>query len=382
MKIAIVHSFYASLIPSGENNVVLAQIDALRKIGHEVRLIAKYTDQLSESPTYKLRTALNIVAQRGASPLEELSEFQPDVVHVHNLFPNYSRGWVHSWDGPLVVTIHNFRPVCAAGTLFRDGNPCSECVDLGSHRSVVNRCYRGSALASIPLAFQTRGGINGDPVLRRADRIILLAQRAYDTYRSFGLEEQKMDLLPNFVDQAEFKPNEGPGSHWTYIGRLTAEKGIMNLLGSWPQGHHLRIIGDGPLRTEVEAATSRLANVQFEGGVARSEIAEILANSRGLVFSSEWPEGAPLVYVEALASGRPVIARTGNSVADDVARYRTGLVYSDPTQLKSGIEEIFRNWNAFHSQALERFHETYSADAWARKVEDIYCNARERPKHN
>jgi glycosyltransferase involved in cell wall biosynthesis len=246
MKIAIVHSFYSSLIPSGENNVVLAQVDALRKIGHDVRLIAEYTDQLSESPFYKLRTALNIVAQRGSSPLEQLRAFQPDIVHVHNLFPNYSRAWVHSWDGPLVVTLHNFRPVCAAGTLFRDGSPCSECVDFGSHRSVVNRCYRGSALAIIPLAVQTRGGIDGDPLLRRADRIILLAQRAYETYRSLGLEEQKMDLLPNFVDQTGFRPNEGPGSHWTYIGRLAAEKGIMNLVRSWPQGHLLRIIGYCP----------------------------------------------------------------------------------------------------------------------------------------
>ncbi|MBP1135101.1 glycosyltransferase involved in cell wall biosynthesis [Arthrobacter sp. PvP023] len=378
MRIAVVHSFYSSQVPSGENNVVLAQVSALESRGHDVRLIAQFTDELESSGTYKFRTAINVATQRGTSPLNELLEFKPDVVHVHNLFPNFSKTWVDSWNGPIVATLHNFRPVCAAGTLYRDGRPCTECVDRGSHRSVVNRCYRDSAIASIPLAIQTRSGVRGDALLRRADRIILLADRAQKMFTSLGLEEHRTALLPNFVDQHGFAPHSAPGSNWTYIGRLTNEKGILSLINSWPENQHLRIFGDGPLRAEVESITSLLPHVEYHGSVPSSHVARILSESRGLVFSSEWPEGAPLVYVEALAAGRPVIAREGNSVADDVLAHGTGLVYTDSNQLTSSLLDVTQNWDLFHTRALSRFNETYSMDAWTTKLENLYNSVIER----
>lgn len=378
MKIAIVHSFYSSLVPSGENNVVMEQISALERQGHEVMLIARYTDEDATNPLYKIRTALNVATQRGASPLSALRDFDPDVVHVHNLFPNFSRSWLQSWNGPLVATLHNFRPVCAAGTLFRNGQPCAECINHGSHRAVINRCYRSSAIATVPLALQTRSGIQGDPVLRRADRIIVLADRAHQMYQSLGVDHRRLDLLPNFVDSRPFTPNAGPGQHWTYIGRLAAEKGIITLINSWPDDQELRIYGDGPLRQAVDDLASHLPNVRYLGSVPRPEIPQILAESRGLVFPSEWPEGAPLVYVEALAAGRPVIARHGNSVADDVAANFTGLVYTNKAELRDRLVAASSAWRLYHSRAISRFESAYSMTAWTEKIEQIYVAASER----
>jgi glycosyltransferase involved in cell wall biosynthesis len=375
MKIAIVHSFYSSLVPSGENNVVMAQVAALEARGHEVHLIAAYTDDLVKNRGYKIRTAFNVAAQRGSSPLEELAKFDPDVVHVHNLFPNFSRRWLDSWDGPMVVTLHNYRPVCAAGTLFRNGRPCSECIDIGTHRSVVNRCYRESAIATIPLAIQTRSGVHGDAVIQRANRVIVLSERAHDLYTSLGIDEGKMELVPNFVNERGFTPESPPGDHWTYIGRLTPEKGILNLIRSWPSEMELRIYGDGPLRVDVEASAAAVPNISFCGNAPRSEVPRILSESRGLVFPSEWPEGAPLVYLEALAAGRPIVARTGNSVGDDVADHATGQVYRDDNELPICLTQVSAAWGTYHETALVRFASTYSSKAWTKRIEAIYASA-------
>jgi hypothetical protein len=46
VRIAMVHSFYSSSQPSGENTVVLNEVDALRRAGHEVALFAAHTDEL------------------------------------------------------------------------------------------------------------------------------------------------------------------------------------------------------------------------------------------------------------------------------------------------------------------------------------------------
>src|SRR4051812_31099182 len=83
----------------------------------------------------KLGAAFAVASGYGASPLSALSRFKPDVVHVHNLFPNWAWRWLNEWDGPLVATLHNFRPLCAAGTLFRDDH---NCLNNCGHRGTVS----------------------------------------------------------------------------------------------------------------------------------------------------------------------------------------------------------------------------------------------------
>ena len=119
MKIAVVHSFYSSTNPSGENLVVDAQVAALRQAGHDVLLIARHTDEEEHRPTYPLRAALSVATGFGASPVRALEQFSPDVVNLHNWFPNFGTRWLKSLKFPSVVTLHNFRTLCPIGTLYR-----------------------------------------------------------------------------------------------------------------------------------------------------------------------------------------------------------------------------------------------------------------------
>ena len=86
IRIAMVHSFYSSAQPSGENTVVLNEVDALRRAGHEVALFAAHTDELEGEVFYKLRAGLRVATGYGRNPLKAIRDFSPDVVHVHNLF--------------------------------------------------------------------------------------------------------------------------------------------------------------------------------------------------------------------------------------------------------------------------------------------------------
>ena len=139
MKIALVHSFYRSG-PSGENAVVELQAAALSRAGHEVTVVSRSTDSLMARPLYSLEAAYRVITGRGANPLKELELLGPDVVHVHNLFPNFGDRWMFAARQPIVVTQHNFRSVCAAGILWRDGSPCELCPTVGTHHAVRNGC--------------------------------------------------------------------------------------------------------------------------------------------------------------------------------------------------------------------------------------------------
>jgi hypothetical protein len=129
MRIAIVHSFYNSRVPSGENVVVTAQVQALRAAGHDVRLVAQYSDERLQRRRYPAEAAVTVITGLGPDPSAELTAFAPDIVHVHNLFPNFGTRWLERWPGHLVATLHNFRPMCVAGSLSRDGEVCTLCPD-------------------------------------------------------------------------------------------------------------------------------------------------------------------------------------------------------------------------------------------------------------
>lgn len=374
MKVALVHSYYSSQQPSGENVVVDSQAEALRDHGVEVLVVAARTDELENRTGYKYRAAVNVATGHGPSPVAALREFAPDIVHVHNLFPNWGTAWLNEWAGPLVATVHNFRPVCASGTLFRDGAGCTLCPDTNSSHSVRHACYRGSAMATLPLAIRNWGGVDSDRLLSRADRIVLLSPRAARLYAGFGLSPDKSTIIPNFVSDVGFSPTEAPGTGWIYIGRLTAEKGILNLLKHWPDSETLRIYGDGPLRPQVEALVG--TNIAYMGQLSHEEIPKVLAQSRGLVFPSEWAEGLPMVYAEALAGGRAVVAKSGNSAADDVRISGAGEVFDTWPDIGRALKQVAANDQDLGTCARKHFERMYSREIWLEKTVELYESVR------
>lgn len=374
MKIAVVHGFYSSETPSGENIVVEAQVAALRSAGYDVRLIAVRTDDLSHSPLYPVRTAVNVMSGRGASPMQKLLEFQPDVVHVHNLFPNIGTRWLSHWDGPIVATLHNYRPMCAAGILFRDSKTCTLCPDHGSHHAVIHGCYRGSSIATIPLAVRNRKGAPNDALLSRADRIILLSERSKKIYEAAGIKREKISVIPNFVEAQGFNGEAPLGRDWVYIGRLTIEKGVDHLMKYWPKGKNLRVFGDGPLLPRAGHQSAR-PDITFEGKISRAQVPEILANSAGLIFPSLCAEGAiPLTYVEALAAARPVVAYSGNGAADDIEAYGCGAIFSDWARLAVTLEKVESQRLEYSRKASTRFFEGFTSDRWLTDTSRLYSD--------
>lgn len=375
MRVALVHSFYSDSAPSGENIAVELQLAALRRHGFEASLVGIRTDDLSAEPAYRFRTGVNVVADTGPSPADALAEFDPDVVHVHNLFPNFSRRWLARWPGPIVATLHNYRAVCSAGTLSRAGRPCRECIDHGNSLPALRHgCFRGSRVATLPMAARTWRGLSGDPLVRRADRLLLLAPRSLDYYRSAGLDPSRAEIVPNFVEpnlNSERDRTE-PTRAWLIAGRLSPEKGITDALRGWPAGVSLDVYGDGQLLPEVKALTTE--SISYQGPTDRQSLLARLPGSRGLVFSSHTGEGLPTIYLEALAAGIPVLATPGNSAADDVARSGSGVVLDDwsPAAFAAGADTIESSWARYAAAARERFAEKYSEQSWLRLIARVY----------
>jgi glycosyltransferase involved in cell wall biosynthesis len=371
MRIAVVHSFYGSGQPSGENEVVRDQVRALRAVGHEVELFAAHTDELSRDPLYPLRAAARVATGRGSSPLGRLREYAPDVVHVHNLFPNFGNSWVREWGGPLVLTLHNYRPLCAAGTLYREGAECTRCLDGARWSGLRHGCYRGSRVATLPLTWAGRRGPDGDPLLRRADRLVVLSGLSRRIYLRAGVPAQRLALVPNFVhapQRDEVQPDDA-GS-WVVAARLTAEKGVLELLRQWPADEPLDVVGEGELFNACRAAAP--SSVRFLGRLERAELRRRMPSWRGMVFCSRVRENMPLVYLESLAAGLPVLAFEGSSVAESVRENATGLVARWEQPLPPLLVEAAARFPHLRSHCRQVYEDRFTERAWTARMTEVY----------
>lgn len=376
MRIAIVHSYYSSALPSGENVAVNLQVDALRSAGHEVLLVSRNTDDVASHRAYPLRAAATVATGHGPSPLPQVTAFRPDVVHVHNLFPNFGSSWIADCPAPIVATLHNFRAFCSAGTLWRDGHDCEECLTAGSLRAVAHRCYRRSSLATMPLAVASRDRGRANPVLTHAVALVALAPRSGWTFaRARPDLGERLHVVPNFsLDEGVAAPPcvDAP---WLFVGRLETGKGIDGLIEQWPESEELIVVGNGPLEADLRrsAASKR---VRFLGQVHHDRIGPLLAGCRSLVFPSRWHESAPtLTYVEALAAGRPTLAIGTNAVADDVAVAHSGVAVPDFSGLAGGMAELSGRLLETATAARTRFDGQYSQRSWLRRIEVLYHSA-------
>lgn len=365
----MVHSFYRAKVPSGENRVVERQAAALEEAGHTVMVFRAETDAL-ESPLYKLRTAYNVATGGGVDPSEKLERFQPDIVHVHNLFPNISTHWLQRWRGPLVVSLHNYRAFCSNASFYRDGKICTDCVWGSSRPAVVHGCYKGSRMATIPVAL-SRLRTQRD-LLAQASAVITTSELSDEIVKASAGFELSTTLIPNFVDSPP-KPPQTPGEPrtWLAMGRFTDEKGFVELVRDWPLHEHLVVDGTGPNLNRL-LTTARGKPITIQTTNDRSGLWRIVEKSFGLIFPSRWYDVDPQVVAEGMSAGLPVVAFRANAAARIVEQRRAGAVYECASSLLEALDEVKANRRAMSQASFSIFVEQRTKESWIQSVEKLY----------
>lgn len=307
----------------------------LERAGHQVLTYRRSNDEIDTySAVQRLLLPKTLVwasdSRREISKL--LSQEKPQLVHVHNTFAMISPSIYsacHAARIPVVQTLHNYRLFCASGNFYRNGAACEDCVEHNLWRGVRHNCYRQSRAATAAVAFALAVHRQRQTWNREITAFIALSEFARQRYINAGLMAEKVFVKPNFVhpDPGE---RRGDGQYALFVGRLVPEKGLRTLLRAWSllrEPIPLSIVGDGPLRKELEAEAVRLklSQVEFRGWLAGEQRQDAFEEARFLVFPSEAYEGFPLTIAEAFARGVPVVAARLGAAEEIVRHERTGL---------------------------------------------------------
>lgn len=175
------------------------------------------------------------------------------------------------------------------------------------------------------------------------------------------LQKQVMEPYLSKDATLHYVPNpvayEGPSVDWRanddllFVGRLSAEKGGRLFAQAARQVEAKAVfIGDGDERAALEA---EFPEFEFTGWLSESEVADRLARARALVFPSLWYECQPLVPMEALLRGVPVVTGAWTAAAESVDHGRSGIVVQsrDADAFAEGIRAL-DTLDAFDSTAL------------------------------
>jgi glycosyltransferase involved in cell wall biosynthesis len=333
MKIVLVHNLYQQ--PGGEDIVFDSEKRLLEQAGHEV---IPYVRSNIEFDDTSIVDRISIAPQMLWSS-KTRSEFaaileseRPDVVHVHNTFlmisPSiYSVCRQHGV--PVVQTLHNFRLLCPAGSFYRNGRVCSECVDRSLLQSIRHGCYRNSRASTAGVALMLALHRILRTWCKSISRFITLTEFARRRFIEAGLPEEQFVVKPNFVDH-DPQERSGPGEYAIYVGRFIENKGLGTLLKAWaqlPKQYSLHIVGDGPERAALEAQARAygLPGIRFRGRLSHAETIEAIKAARFSIVPSTWYEGMPMCILEAFACGTPVLCSRIGGLPEIVSDHVTGL---------------------------------------------------------
>ena len=387
MRVLLIHNFYGSAAPSGENQAFEAERVLLVSRGHEVATFTRHSDEIRSGGVWGIiKAALATPWNPWTARLvrRAVEHFRPDVVHVHNTFPLISPAIFYAI-GPRaarVLTLHNYRVLCAAGLFLREGKVCTKCADGRTVvPALVHGCYRASRLATAPVATSVALHQALGTWRHQVEAFIALSGFQRDRLVTAGLPARKVYLKPNFYPgNPAVIPWSGRGAHVVFVGRLSAEKGVLSLLRAWAawgaNAPELRLVGGGEVRAELERMGSGLP-VRFLGQKSPTLAQAEIARARLLLLPSECFEGSPMVALEAFAFGTPVGVSNLGPLPAIVAAGRNGIVF-EAGNPESLLREVSAAWQT--PELLERlgqgaraeFETKYTEDANYSRVMQVY----------
>jgi 1,2-diacylglycerol 3-alpha-glucosyltransferase len=387
MNIGLFTDTYYPELNGVANSVYLLKKE-LEKKGHNVYVITTKTPGApsNEKGVYRVPSkACSFVPERRVGLVyhpkiaRKIHKMKLDIVHTNTEFAIGMFGWImaHELFIPVVHTYH---------TIYEDYTHYI--------KKYVSREERAKKLVKMYSKFSVHG----------AEEIIVPTKKVEDLLRGYGVKPD-INIIPTGIDLSRFDERDSESSKAKlkaslgipkdnkvvlYLGRVSEEKNIGEIMRYLDGYMNLNknvtflVVGDGPYKSTLEKNAKGLknrGNIIFAGAKPWDEINHYYQLADVFV-SASTSETQGLTYIEALASGVPVVARMDPCLDGVLFEGKNGYGYEDEASFIKGIDEVL--WNPadidYEKNARESV-ERFSTEQFAASVENIYYHVTKTHKN-
>jgi len=383
LKILMINKYY--FIKGGSERCFFDLKALLESKGHEVipfamaddqNVESKYDSYFVDSINYDFDSKLNRLLSapkvfgrmtyslHAKRKIEELlSKEKFDVAHLHMIEHQISPSILHSlkkFNVPVVQTVHQYKAVCPNYRMYipQKGEICERCLSGNYFNAVKQRCHKESLLASAMIAAEMTIHKWMKIYKNNIDTFIVPSKFMGLKLAQGGIPEYKIKLIYHFIETDNYPFSLDHEDYFVYLGRLSEEKGLFTLLravAKLPEAK-LKIIGDGPLRNDLEKFSDErdLKNVEFLGKMFGDDLKKAVSKAMFVVIPSEWYENSPMVIYESFAMGKPLIGAKTGGITELIRHKVDGLLYE-----MGNVEELAKciDYMLTHKEIIPKFGE-------------------------
>ena len=398
MKILMVNKFH--YLKGGSEKYYFELAELLKENGHEVAFFSMkdekniktdckeyFVEPIDLNTGSKLKALDVIYSKENKKKMEEaLDEFKPDIVHLNNFQRQLSASIIDpikKRNIPIVFTAHDVQAICPAIIMMdNDKNICEKCMKGKYLNCIKKKCNKGSTLKSIVGALEGYYYRAKNIYTNKIDFIITPSEFYRDKMIEDGIPENKIKALHNFVELKDYDLEVSDEGYALYFGRLSKEKGILNLINAFTKLKEgkLYIAGEGPEKETIEKIIkeNNLENrIKLLGFLNADQMKGTIRKCKFVVVPSIWYENCPYSVMETLAIGKPVIGADIGGIPELVINDRSGFTYKydDIEDLSNKMKKLFKNEELvkeFGTNAKKQANELYGKDVYYKNIMSIY----------
>ncbi|MEK7452028.1 MAG: glycosyltransferase family 4 protein [Patescibacteria group bacterium] len=316
-----------------------------------------------------------------------LVDSKPDICHIHNIYTQLSPSILHTLHDhhiPVVMTVHDHHLISPQYNLWTEGAGRNY-RDVGMIRGTFSKFHKGSIAASFAQIMTYKFHRKMKLYERFVDLFLCPSNYMKQQMIRGGFPEKKLRVLPYgidalFVESHSLYKSGGAGlssagKYALFVGRLSEEKGIETIisLAKILPDIHFKIVGRGPEMERLHRLGDKYTNLEFVGFRMGEELKELYRGATVVLLPSRVHEVFPLITLEAMSFGKPVIASRVGGLPEIVEDGVNGFLVS-PLDLHGWTEAVMRVFYDDDLQkqlscgALESVEKRFSLDEHHRKI--------------
>ena len=398
MKILLVNKFH--YLKGGSEKYYFELGDLLKQHGHEIAFFSMksddniktnekeyFVDEIDLNNGSKLK-AFDVIysKENKIKMLYAIEDFKPDVIHINNFQRQLSESILEAANEkkiPIVFTAHDVQAVCPAITMLDSNKQICELCKKGKYINCIKKkCVKDSLLKSILAAIEGKYYRVKNVYNKKIDWIVTPSKFYKQKMIEDGIEEKHITAIHNFIELDKYNLELQDDGYALYIGRLSKEKGILNLIEAFSRikDQKLYIAGDGPERKKIETIIKDRNledRIMLLGYINQDQVKEYLRKARFVVVPSIWYENCPYSVMETLAIGKPVIGANIAGIPELVNDKVNGLLYKydSISDLEAKMKILYENpelAKQYGANAKKIAIENYGKEKYYKQIINIY----------